>query len=146
VAVLLDLPVVFHFKVSFGANTEDGDGRFQEVSGLTAEVSVEEYREGGLNVHAHRLPTGTKFNNLVLKRGYMSGTTAAKWCRDAIEQFVFELKDVDVALLNEQHEPIAQWSFTGAYPVKWSLSDLKAQDNAIAIESMELVYKSFRKI
>jgi phage tail-like protein len=143
---MLELPVVFHFRVSFGASTDDGDMRFQEVSGLTAEVSLEEYREGGLNVHAHRLPTGAKYNNLVLKRGYMASTTAATWCRNAIEQFVFEPKDVDVVLLNEQHQPLAQWTFVGAYPVKWSIADFKAQDNAIAIESMELAYKSFRKV
>jgi len=142
-----DLPVVFHFKVSFGAaGSDDEDNRFQEVTGLTTEVTVEEYREGGLNVQAHRLPTGAKFGNLVLKRGYLGSTTAAQWCRKAIEQFVFEPKDVDVALLNEQHEPLAQWTFMGAYPVKWSLSDLKAQDNAVAIESMELAYKRFRKV
>jgi len=139
-------PVVFHFRVSFGPGTDDGDTRFQEVTGLNAEVTVEEYKEGGLNVHPHRLPTGTKFNNLVLKRGYMVDTAAEKWVRNAVEQFVFEPKDVDVALLDEQHQPVAQWSFTGAWPVKWSLSDLKAQDNAIAIESMELAYRSFRKI
>lgn len=143
---MLDLPVVFHFRVSFGSSTEDGDGRFQEVDGLAAEVTVEEYREGGLNVYAHRLPTGVKFGNLVLKRGFLPGTAIAQWCRNAVEQFVFEPKDVDVALLNEEHNPIAQWSFAGAYPVKWSLSGLKAQDNAIAIESLELVYRSFRKV
>ena len=143
---MLDLPVVFHFRVSFGAGTDDGDTRFQEISGLTAEVSLEEYHEGGLNVHAHRLPTGTKFNNLVLKRGYMVSTAIEKWCRNAVELFVFEPKDVDVVLLDEKHQPIAQWSFAGAYPVKWSLSDLKAQDNAIAIESMELAFKSFRQV
>jgi len=141
-----DLPVVFHFRVSFGAGTEDEDGRFQEVTGLSAEVTVEEYREGGLNVQAHRLPTGTKYGNLVLKRGYLGGTAVAQWVRQAVEQFVFEPKDVDVALLNESHEPVAQWSFTRAYPLKWTLSDLKAQDNAIAIESMELAYRSFRKV
>jgi phage tail-like protein len=139
-------PVVFHFRVIFDKSTEDGDARFQEVSGLTAEVNVEEYREGGLNVYAHRLPTGAKFGNLVLKRGYMSDTAMATWCRNAIEQFVFEPKTVDVALLNHEHTPLAQWSFTGAYPVKWSLADFKAQDNAIAIESMELAYRTFRKI
>ena len=141
----VDPPVAFHFRVSFGAGTQDGDGRFQEVSGLTTEITVEEYREGGMNVHAHRLPTGAKFGNLVLKRGYLPGTDIALWCRKAIEEFVFEPKDVDVALLNEQHQPLAHWTFTGAYPVKWSLSDLKAQDNAIAIESMELVHRGFRK-
>jgi phage tail-like protein len=149
-------PVVFHFRVSFDTTiedgggvdttTENGDGRFQEVSGLTAEISTEEYREGGLNVYAHRLPTGAKFGNLVLTRGYMRGTAIAQWCRDAIEHFTFAPKNVDVVLLNDKHQPLAQWKFTGAYPVKWSLSDLKAMDNAIAIESMELAYRSFCKV
>jgi phage tail-like protein len=142
-----DLPVVFHFRVSFGAaSSDDEDSRFQEVAGLTAEVQVEEYREGGLNVHAHRLPTGARFGNLVLKRGYLGGTAAARWVRRAVEEFVFEPKDVDVALLDENHEPLAQWSFAGAWPVKWTLSDLKAQENAVAIESLELAYRSFRKV
>ena len=142
-----DFPVVFHFRVRFGATSADEqDNRFQEVTGLTAEVAVEEYREGGLNVHAHRLPTGAKFGNLVLKRGYIGDTSVATWVRQAVEEFVFEPTDVDVALLNEQHQPLAQWSFTGAYPIKWSLSDLKAQDNALAIESLEMAYKSFRKV
>jgi phage tail-like protein len=143
---MADFPVAFHFRVSFGPGADEDDGRFQEVDGLAAEVTVEEYHEGGLNVYAHRLPTGVKFNNLVLKRGYLGGTAIARWCRDAIEQFVFDPKDVDVVLLNEQHQPLAQWTFTGAYPVKWSLSALRAQENALAIESMELAFRSFRKV
>jgi phage tail-like protein len=143
---MADLPVVFHFRVSFGAGADDDDGRFQEVSGLNAEITIEEFHEGGLNVHVHRLPTGAKYNNLVLKRGYLKDTAIAQWCRKAIEEFTFDPKDVDVALLNEQHQPLVQWSFTGAYPVKWSLADLKAQDNALAIESLELAFRSFRKV
>jgi phage tail-like protein len=141
-----DLPVVFHFKVAFGNSGDEQDNRFQEVAGLAAEVTLEDYREGGVNHHVHRLPTGTKFNNLVLKRGYLSGTTVADWCRKAIENFDFEPTDVDVSLLDENHEPLAQWSFAGAWPVKWSLSDLKAQENALAIESLELAYRSLRKV
>ena len=139
-------PVVFHFKVTFGASADEQDNRFQEVTGLSSEVTLEEYREGGNNNHPYRLPTGVKFGNLVLKRGYISDTAVADWVRQALQDFVFEPTDVDVALLNESHEPLAQWSFTGAYPVKWSLSDLKAMDNAIAIESLELAYKRFRKV
>jgi phage tail-like protein len=137
-------PVCFHFKVTFSNGSDDEDNRFQEVSGLAGEVAVEEYREGGLNTFAYRLPTGSKYGNLILKRGYLSGTTLANWCRRAVEEFNFDPRSVDVSLLNEQHQPLAQWSFTRAYPVKWSVSDLKAQDNALAIESLELAYQSFR--
>ena len=140
-----DIPVVFHFKVEFGARSADQDNRFQEVAGLSAEVSTEEFREGGLNEYAHRIPTGAKYGNLVLKRGLIKDTEVGEWFRRAIESFVFEPRDVSVTLLNAQHEPLAVWNFLRAYPVKWSLSDFKAQDNALAIESLELAYRSFRK-
>ncbi len=141
-----EIPVVFHFKVEFGTDSPDQDVRFQEVTGLQAEVSTEELREGGLNEYAHRLPTGAKYANLVLKRGFVNSSKVAKWFRKAVESFEFETKDVTVTLLNEEHEPLAAWSFLRAYPVKWSVSDFKAQDNALAVESMELAYRSFRKV
>lgn len=141
-----DIPVVFHFKVEFGATSADQDVRFQEVTGLSAEVSAEELREGGLNEYVHRLPTGAKYGNLVLKRGFVNSSEVADWLRQAVESFEFEPKDVTVTLLNEEHEPLAAWSFLRAWPVKWSLSDFKAQENALAVESMELAYQGFRKV
>ena len=140
-----DIPVVFHFKVEFGPSSTDQDIRFQEVTGLSAEVMTEEFREGGLNEYAHRIPTGAKYGNLVLKRGFVNDSEIAGWCRDAVENFVFEPKDVTVTLLNEEHEPLATWNFRRAYPVKWSVSDFKAQENALAVESLELAYSNFRK-
>ena len=142
---MLEIPVVFHFKVEFGPIPDDQDIRFQEVTGLSAEVSTEEFREGGLNEHAHRLPTGAKYGNLVLKRGFIEDSALAAWIREAVESFTFEPRDVTVTLLNEEHQPLASWDFLRAYPVKWTLSDLKAQENALAIETLELAYQMFRK-
>ena len=76
---MADFPVVFHFKVEFGRGSDDQDNRFQEVTGLSAEVSTEEFREGGLNEYAHRMPTGAKYGNLVLKRGFVDSTDVGKW-------------------------------------------------------------------
>ncbi len=142
---MADFPVVFHFKVEFSGGSDDQDNRFQEVTGLSAEVGTEEFREGGLNEYAHRMPTGAKYGNLVLKRGFVDSTDVGKWCRDAVENFEFEPRDIAVMLLNEEHEPMATWNFLRAYPVKWSLSDFKAQENALAVESLELAYSRFRK-
>ncbi len=141
-----NFPVVFHFKVEFGTGSADQDNRFQEVTGLSAEVTTEEFKEGGLNDHVHKLPTGAKYGNLVLKRGFIHDSEVGGWVRKAVEQFNFEPLDVSISLLDEESNPLASWLFVDAYPVKWSLSDLKAQENAMAIESMELVYKSFRKV
>ncbi len=140
---MYNIPVSFHFKVDFGLG--DQEARFQEVTGLSAEITVEELREGGLNEYAHRLPTGAKYGNLVLKRGFLEDSAVADWVRDAVENFSFEPRDITVILLNEEHQPLASWEFVKAWPVKWSVSDFKAQDNALVIESLELAYRRFRR-
>ncbi|OQX78535.1 MAG: hypothetical protein B6D64_06460 [Bacteroidetes bacterium 4484_276] len=140
-----NIPVSFHFLVDFGLGLPGGDNRFQEVTGIGAEVVTEDLKEGGADV-TYKLPTGIKFNNLVLKRGLNVDSRVLKWCRDAIELFKFQPTDVVVVLLNEEHATLASWKFFGAWPVKWSVSDFKAQDNALVIESMELTYRIMRKL
>lgn len=142
---MYDIPVVFHFKVEFDEIGSGDDVRFQEVNGLSAEINVEELREGGQNLFSHRLPNGAKYGNLVLKRGMLNDSEVAEWCRDAIENFEFSPKDATVYLLNEEHQSLAAWHFLQTYPVKWSIADLKAQDNALVIETLELAYRRFRK-
>lgn len=143
---MYEIPPVFHFKVEFQLGEPRADNRFQEVTGLGGEVAVEEVREGGLNEYAHKLPNGAKYGNLVLKRGFITDSAISEWCRDALENFDFKPVDVDVSLLDEKHEPLASWQFMGAWPVKWSLSDLKAQENALAVESLELAYRMIRRV
>lgn len=140
-------PVGFHFKVDFTrlSNVRDGDVRFQEVSGLTAELGTEEVIEGGENRFVHRLPARAKYSNLILKRGMLMDSRLIQWFQDAVEGFVFEPVDIDVTLLNEQHEPLVGWSFIKVWPAKWVVSDLKAQENSLVVETIELVYNYFTR-
>ncbi|HEX7904851.1 MAG TPA: phage tail protein [Chitinophagaceae bacterium] len=139
-------PVGFHFKVEFpGVGNADMDTRFQEVSGLTAEIGTEELQVGGENRFSYRLPTRARFSNLVLKRGMLKDSELISWFSKAIQDFEFKPVDVSVYLLNEEHEISASWIFTRAYPVKWVISDLKAQENSIVVETIELCYQFFRR-
>jgi phage tail-like protein len=139
-------PVGFHFKVEFqGVGSGDADTRFQEVSGLTAEIQTEELVVGGENRFSYRLPTRAKYGNLILKRGMLQDSGLVSWFTKAIEDFEFKPADVNVYLLNENHEITSSWIFTQAYPVKWAISDFKAQDNSLVIETIELVYQYFRR-
>ena len=141
-------PVGFHFRVEFGFLAPDStDVRFQEVSGLTAELGTEEVSEGGENRFSHRLPTRAKYANLILKRGLFTDSELIEWCENAIENFEFEPTTVNVTLLNENHEPVAEtYSFVNVWPVKWSVSDFKAQDNSLVVETLELAYQHFTRI
>lgn len=153
----MEYPAVgFHFKVEFlkleGAT--ENDTRFQQVSGLNAEVGTEEVKEGGENRFAHRLPKPAKYQNLVLKRGLVTNTALIGWFRDAIENFIFNPLDVNVTLLNVANsedsdkvksEPLIYWNFIKAYPVKWSVSNLDASKNEVMIDTVELAYQRFKK-
>ena len=142
-----EIPRVYHFKVEFldVAGVIDNDVRFQDVSGLTAELGIEEVIEGGENRFAHRLPSRAKYSNLVLKRGMLIDSGLINWFKDAIENFQFAPSTILVKLLDQDHEPMVTWSFERAWPVKWSISDLKATENAIAVDTIELAYQYFRR-
>lgn len=141
-------PVGFHFRVHFDlSGATDRDTRFQEVTGLSAEIGTEEVAEGGENRFSHRLPTRGRYTNLMLKRGLLVGSGIATWCKDAIENMIFNPVTVDITLLNEKHEPLGDtYSYQRCWPVKWAVSDFKAQENAIVVETLELAYSYYRRI
>jgi len=137
-------PVSFHFKVEFtGLTSQEVDVQFQSVAGLSVDIETEDFAEGGENRFKHKFPVRTKFPNLVLTRGLVTNSELIDWCRDAIEGFIFDPIDLTVKLLNEEHEPLVTWNVVHAYPVKWKVSDLNAEENKIAIETIELAYNYF---
>ncbi|RAW01594.1 phage tail protein [Pseudochryseolinea flava] len=141
-------PVGFHFKVEVNLPDiaqEDREVRFQEVGGLNKTLEIEEFKEGGENRFAHRLPNPAKYANLVLKRGMLTKSKLINWCFDAIDNFDFKPADITITLLDEKHNPLSVWNISKAYPVKWLTTDLKAQENAIVIETLELAYQYFTK-
>lgn len=83
------------------------------------------------------MPKGTKYGNLVLRRGFVSANSQlATWVDASINtDFTKPIQTTDV-LLNGQNVPLAPWHFREAWPVKWSMSDFKFQENALAIETL----------
>lgn len=119
-------------------------GGFSEVSGIQVETEYEEIKEGGVNDHIHKLPKATKYPNAVFKRGITDSDTLWKWHQDVIRGLV-ERRTVFVILRDGSGIEKWIWSFVDAYPVKWIGPDLKADSNAIAIESLELAHNGFKK-
>lgn len=136
-------PVGFHFKVEFVGIGNDNDIRFQSVSGLTIEYDTESFKEGGENRFEHKLPLRTKYADLSLKRGMLTDSKVIEWCLKAFVNREFKPVQVNVLLLNEKHEPIKRWEIIDAWPKKWSVSDLNAQENGIVVETLDLAYKYF---
>ena len=138
-------PVGFYFKVNVIGITGINEGNFQEVSGLNAKLGTEDLKEGGENRFVHRLPNPPKYENLVLKRGMVTGSSLIQWATYAVEQFTFAPKTVIINLMNEKSSPIAVWKLTNAYPVSVQISSFKAQESAAVIETLELAYDYFNR-
>ena len=138
-------PVGFHFRVEFKFSDQraKSEVNFQEVSGLNKEMTTEDFTEGGENRFVYRFPKGAKYPNLVLKRGMKPDSKITDWVRDSIDNFDFNPVDITVTLLNPDHNPLVTWEFVKCWPLKWSVSDLKAQENAVVIESLELNYNYY---
>jgi len=158
--------VGFHFRLAFldykkadGSTVidpkDDCDARFQSVSGLSVEVETETRKEGGENRFEHVLPLRTKYPLLVLKRGLVKGQALRYWIIDninAISYYASEARserliyprDLSVELLGpETDEIIMSWQIIHAWPKKWSVSDLNAEQGSIVVESIELQYQYF---
>lgn len=138
-------PTSFSFIVNGISTLEGIDSQFQSVSGLSAEIETEEYIEGGENRFKHQLPTRTKYNNLILRRGMIQNSELIEWCKKSIVNLDFQLKDLIVTLNGgkESSAPLMVWKVIGAYPVKWEISEFNAEENKLAIETVELKYKYF---
>lgn len=142
-------PVGFYFTVTIAGFDGAGDSSFSEVSGLDAERPVLDIKEGGENRFTHRVPERAKYANLMLKRGVLlSGSGLSLWCKDALESDLamsIVPKDLNVMLLDQDGTVLLTWSFSNAWPVKWSVSALSAEKNEIAVETLELAYSYFTK-
>jgi phage tail-like protein len=144
---LLYPPVGFHFLVAFELFPQTPqDGRFQEVSGLNVEMTMESIKEGGEQRFEHQLPVRTKYSDLVLKRGLFIGSGVYKWCENAFEKFEFQPVNIIISLLNEVHAPIMTWHVIHALPKKWDISSFNAEQNTVAIETLTLSYRYFKTI
>lgn len=131
-----------HFEVSWGDSQNTSN--FSEVSGLTMEAEVIEYRGGAdVALSASKIPGLKKFGNVTLKRGIApaeAGNGLFEWF-DTIQAGTVSRRDVTVSLLNEEHTPVMIWKMKSAWPVKIEGPGFNSTGNEIAIHTLEFTHE-----
>ncbi|HEX4957341.1 MAG TPA: phage tail protein [Lacibacter sp.] len=128
----------FHFRVEWGG-TRIG---FTEVTGLDKSMDVIEYRDGSSPEYSKiKMPGLQKFSNITLKRGTFENDNEYYQWLNTVQMNTIDRRDLIISLLNENHEPVMVWKIKKAFPVKVQSSDLKADGNEVAIETMELAHE-----
>jgi len=130
-------------------------GHFMEVSGLSATIEDEKIVEGGQNQFVLRVPGRMTWPNLVLKRGVTSSDALFEWFqRSSGDGFTGQQSRITrrtghLTLLggttgpNGPRERIREWSFAGAFPVKWSGPTFSASARDAASETLEIAHNGF---
>ncbi|WP_439695025.1 phage tail protein [Mucilaginibacter sp. AW1-7] len=130
----------FHFVIEWGGSRVG----FTEATGLDKQIEIIEYREGNSpNYNKSKMPGLHKFSNITLKRGTMDGDKDFYLWINTVNLNKVERRDITISLLNELHTPVISWKVINAFPVKVQASDLKADGNEVAIETLELAHEGF---
>ena len=141
-------PVGFHFLVTFHLLPQTPeDFRFQEVSGLSVELEMESYVEGGENRFTHQLPVRTRYQDITLKRGLAPLTSGLfLWTQGSLECFNFQPVNLNITLLNDRHAPTSSWFVANAIPKRWEISTFNAEQSSVVIETLTLSYQYYRSV
>src|SRR5580765_5153458 len=127
-----------NFRVEWGGSNIG----FLEVSGLNIDIEPITYRQGSSPVDSRiKIPGLRKYENIVLKRGVMKGDNDFFNWINTKQMDKIERRDITIALLNENHEPVVIWRARNAFPVKYTGPTLNAKSNEVAIETLELTHE-----
>ncbi len=134
----------FHFLVDWGGTRMS----FTEVTGLVMEREKIEYRHSDSpDFSKIAMPGLVKTSNLTLKLGTFEGDHGPNDWYDAVaNDRTGKRRDVIISLLNEKHDPVASWTASRCFVVKYSASDLKSDANEVAIQSLEVAHEGLKRM
>jgi phage tail-like protein len=130
----------YNFLVEIDGATVAG---FSECTGISSEVDIIEYREGG-DFRTRKLPGLAKFGDITLKRGVTQSLELYNWHRDVLRGQV-DRKTGVIILLDDTRAPVARWVFRDAFPKKYEGPRLNAKGSDVAIETLVICCESMER-
>ena len=128
----------FYFQVKWDSEVMS----FQEVSGLDIEAQPIEYRHGDSpEFSTISMPGIKKSSNVTMKKGvFKSDNKFWDWFKQ-IKMNTVKRVPVTISLLDEAGAPTMVWTLANAWPTKITGTDLKADGNEVAIETIEIAHE-----
>ena len=128
----------FRFEVKWDNNVMS----FQEVSGLDVEAQPIEYRHGDSpSFSTIKMPGIKKYGNITMKKGVFAKDNKFWDWFNQIKMNTIKRIPVTISLLDEEGKPTMVWSLANAWPTKITGTDLKADGNEVAVETVEVAHE-----
>ena len=128
----------FYFQVKWDSEVMS----FQDSSGLDIEAQPIEYRHGDSpEFSTISMPGIKKSSNVTMKKGvFKSDNKFWDWFKQ-IKMNTVKRVPVTISLLDEAGAPTMVWTLANAWPTKISGTDMKADGNEVAIETIEIAHE-----
>jgi phage tail-like protein len=126
-------------------NPQDLLGGFSEVSGLSTELHISEYRDGNETAsHVRKLPGSQKVSDPTFKRGVVDSSDLWSWFEQARTTGVLAQRDVLVTLRDEANNPVQSWKLRNTVPIKYTGPSLVGKGGGdVAMEELVLSAEAF---
>ena len=130
----------FNFIVKVDGNDFGG---FSDVSGLSTELKVSEYREGNSKEnHVIKVPGTHTVGDVTLKRGIVKSDDVWEWIRGSRSvggRGMDAKRDVIITLMDEAGKAVMSWQLRRVVPLKYTGPTLAAKGGGdVAMEEIVL--------
>jgi len=111
---------------------------FQKISGLSRELDVTEYNEGGFGT-THKLVGMEKFSAVTAEKGLISSDLYALYKKAATNKDYRGV--ITISLLDREGAIKRTWTLNEAWISKWEGPDLDSGSSDVAIEKITIEYE-----
>jgi len=133
----------FNFLVNLnspGVDPATPLGGFSDVTGISTDITVAEYRNGNEpENHVRKVPGVHKVADVTLKRGLISSTDFWEWITQVRTQGRNARRDVTITLRAEDGSNVQSWQLRNVIPLKYTAPSLAAKGGTdVAMEELVL--------
>jgi phage tail-like protein len=129
----------FVVELNDGSVSSNAVGGFSDVSGISTEFTMMEYRQGNDKQNqVRKVPGLHKAGDVTLKRGIMGVTNFVSWIKQVRLDPTFK-RNVSITLNDELGNPVMRWNLVNARPMKWTGPTLAGKGGSdVAMEELVL--------
>jgi phage tail-like protein len=120
-------------------------GGFSDVSGLSTDIHMSEYRDGNeREPHVRKIPGSHKVGDVTLKRGIVNSSDLWSWISDTRTNGYSAKRDVTITLRDEANNPVQAWKLRSVAPMKYTGPTLAGKGAGdVAMEELVLSAEGF---
>jgi phage tail-like protein len=94
-----------------------------------------------------KIPGNLSYDDLVLRRGITDSKALWDWRQKVIDGKVNDARaNGSVIMYNQAGEEIARFNFVNGWPSSWKGPDVKADDNAVALEEITITIERLDRV